>query len=163
MIPLIFVFGVTVMTIPVDNIHGLTYPEMALRICIDRISAHQISGRVVGRRLSAPIVFSDLGTLVLQLDSMFDIQHTPPTYQRARSFADQDASAPACPASLERKMSTAEVDAACGEAATFLLYILSRHSSTWQGKVDWLDGTEDIFQSALELLNLVIRRMGQPR
>ena len=40
-----------------------------------------------------------------------------------------------------------------GERATFMLRILFRQNASWQGKVSWLEGSEEKnFRSALELL-----------
>ena len=61
---------------------------------------------------------------------------------------------------LNSGMSREEVEAARGEAATFQLYVITRRNTTWQGFLDWLDGTpRQEYASVLELIKCVDERL----
>ena len=110
------------------------------RICVDSVEQGWVSGRIFSRRLTEPMVFSDLGSLLLQVEELLEKQDFPQAFQQMRTFTG---TAPGTVAS------------AWGKRATFVLYIITRRNASWQGKVDWLDGGEpDAFTSDLEFLKL---------
>ena len=135
---------------------NLTHPSAALRVCVDRAQGGRISGRVFSQRLTEPLSFADVGSLLLQLEEVLDRQNFPQAFQRTRTFAKDRAST--APAALDPAggMPAEAVEAAHGETATFALYVLTRRNTTWQGKVDGRDGRppED-FSSVLELIKLI--------
>lgn len=133
----------------------------AIRICVDRMEENRASGRVFSQRLTAPIVFSDLGGLLLQLESLLEKQNFPQAFQRMRSFTSE---APTYPAGLlpENAMIPETVEQARGGKATFVLRILTRQNATWQGMLEWLEGERrDSFSSDLEFLKLLERDLRQ--
>lgn len=131
----------------------------ALRLCVDTAQAGHLSGRVYGQRLTAPLAFGDLGALLLRLDEVLDWQNFPQAFQRPRSFSGKTSGVPAAD-SPEEGLPSETVNAAQGEITTLCLSITSRRNSSWQGRVDWLDGTaEDTFESALELVGLLEARL----
>lgn len=137
----------------------LTSPYSALRVCVDHATPGHIAGQVYSARLTAPIEFSDLGALLLRLDQVLDAQNFPQAFQKGRSFSAKESRVPAAD-SPEHGMPQAEVETHRGDHATFVLYILSRRSSSWQGTVNWLDGEKpQEFSSALELMKLIEDRM----
>lgn len=136
----------------------LNHTNAALKVCVDRAGEGRISGRVYSRRLTECIPFADVADLLLRLDAVLDEQNFPQAFQRARSFTRKQGISKAA-ASLEEGMSEAEVSEARGEKADFILYILSRRNASWQGRVEWLDGTESPFESALELIKLTQDRI----
>ena len=126
-----------------------------IRICVDRLEGSRASGRVLSRRLTAPMPFTDLGSLLLQLEDLLEQQNFPQAFQRMRSFTHE---APAYPAGLlpEGAMAAEAVAEARGQAATFDLRILTRQNATWQGVLEQLDkGERTPFSSDLEFLKLV--------
>ena len=132
-----------------------------LHICVDRLDGNRASGRVVSRRLAAPMSFPDLGSLLLQLELLLERQNFPQAFQRMRSFTDE---VPPHPAGLlpENAMTAEEVAAARGERATFVLRILTRQNATWQGILEWVEGgRRDRFSSDLEFLKLLERDLRQ--
>lgn len=135
---------------------NLTHSNAALRVCIDKVQDDGISGRVFSRRLTAPLPFSDIGSMLLKLEAVLDRQNFPQAFQRTRTFtAGKHTSVPAA-ASLDEGMSAEEVAAATGALATFVIYVITRRSTTWQGRVDWLDGSPpEAFSSVLELIKLI--------
>ena len=133
----------------------LNAPYAALRVCVNETGPGRVSGLVYSQRLTAPIAFSDLGTLLLRVDEVLDVQKFPQAFQKGRSFSARESHVPAAH-SPEGGLSAVEVDAQRGDIATFAVQILSRRNSSWQGRVDWLDGeTPQEFESALELMRLI--------
>ena len=133
----------------------------AIRICVDRMEGNRAGGRVLSQRLTAPMVFSDLGSLLLQLESLLERQNFPQAFQRMRSFTKET---PEYPAGLlpEGAMAAEAVTAARGETATFVLRVLTRQNATWQGVLEWLEGERrDRFSSDLEFLKLLEQDLRQ--
>lgn len=138
---------------------NLNADSAALRVCVNEATPDHIAGQVYSQRLTAPMPFSDLGTLLLRLDQVLDIQNFPQAFQRVRSFTPKESKVPAAP-SPEEGLSPRLVEAQQGTAATFVLHILSRRSSSWQGSLDWLDGSpRQEFTSVLELMKLIEERL----
>lgn len=138
----------------------LNFREAGLRVCIDGTEHGGFQGRVLGRRLSEPLHFSDISEMVLKLDALMDVQKFPQAFQRIRSFTEKEQ--PAVPAvrSKAELSSAEEVEAARGEVATFLLQVFSRQNASWQGRIDWLDGTPaQEFHSTLECMKLMDARL----
>lgn len=138
----------------------LNYQAAALRVCIDKIENSRFYGRIVGQRLSSPILFTDINNFLVQVDALLDAQKYPKAFQRIRSFTDK--SLPEVPAvqTKEELRAAEEVEAVFGAVTTFSLHIFYRQNSTWQGSIDWLDGTEkQQFNSTLEFLKFVDDRL----
>ena len=76
-------------TTKIDHRNGV------LRICVDRLEGSRAEGRVVSRRLTAPMAFSDLGGLLLQLEALLERQNFPQAFQRMRSFTSETPEYPA--------------------------------------------------------------------
>ena len=137
----------------------MNHDDAAIRVCVDQITDGRVSGYLTSRRLTAPVAFRDLGSLVLQVEEILNLQSFPQAFERTRSFALSSPSQLPVAEDLNSGLSKEEVDAAQGQKATFLLYIITRRNTTWQGFVDWLDGTRDDYSSALELLRLIDQRL----
>ena len=133
----------------------LNHQTAALRVCVDRAEGGRLSGRVVSRRLTRPMAFTDIGSLLLQVEAVLDAQKFPQAFERTRTFdPKKQLRVPAAP-SLDEGMSPEAVEAAAGEVSTFQLYVITRRNTTWQGAVDWLDGSPRVaFDSVLELIKL---------
>lgn len=136
---------------------NLIAPYAALRVCVNKSEGGRLTGLVYSQRLTAPLAFDDVGFLLLRLDEVMDRQNFPQAYQQARTFGARQSAVPAAD-EPEHGLSAEAVAAARGGVGTFLLYITARRNSTWQGTVDWLDGTRQEFTSALELLALIQAR-----
>lgn len=135
---------------------GYNGQDAALLVCVDGVEDGRIFGRVCSGRLTKSLAFSDPALLLLQLDGVLDRQNFPQAFQRARSFTgrrEEATLAARCPA---EGMTPEAVAAACGALGSFRLCIFSRRHGTWQGSLDWLDGSPQLpFQSELELLKQV--------
>ena len=135
----------------------ITHRNSMLRICVDNADALTIQGRAYGQRLSAPIQFTGMGNMLLQLERLMEAQNFPQAFQRIRTFTPVTTPTGYVPGYLpDDAMTEDEVSAQSGRLCTFILHVLTRQSATWQGSVDWLDGDEpQSFVSDLELLGLV--------
>lgn len=139
---------------------ALNLQNSAMKVCIDTATASTVEGRVFGRRLAAPMPFLGLGDLLLRLERLMDGQNFPQAYQRIRSFQKKQAVVYGTPHLPEGAMGEESVASAAGEVTTFFLRVLSRQSATWQGNVDWLDGSDpQEFSSDLEFLSLLEERL----
>lgn len=135
----------------------LNYNSSKMRVCVDNIDGGTVSGRVFSQRLKDILVFRDLNSLVLRLDTLMDEQNYPQAFQRKRSFSRTPKGATAAPEEDDRPyMDEQTVAAAAGEKATFVLQVQSRQNTNWQGFVDFLDdaGNRE-FESELGFLELV--------
>ncbi|MCL1906035.1 MAG: hypothetical protein FWG06_03390, partial [Clostridiales bacterium] len=56
----------------------------SLRICVDSVAHGQASGRVYGQRLEEPLLFSDIGDLLIKIDDLLNVQDYPRAFQRKR-------------------------------------------------------------------------------
>lgn len=125
-----------------------------LRVCVESSSGGHLAGLVYSARFAAPIAFTDMGMLILRLDELLEQQNAPQAFQRARSF--QKSKAGAAPDEAEPCLPPETVATAVGAVGTFVLTVLSRRNASWQGEIDWLDGTPPVpFASALALLKLM--------
>ena len=133
---------------------NLSSPSAFLRVCVDQSDGSRISGRVYSQRLTHPMAFSDIGSLVLRLDEVLEKQNFPQAFQRSRTFREREIHVPAA-GDPEVGIPLCEVEGASGALATFTLCILSRRNASWQGWVDWMDGSpRQQFASALELIRM---------
>jgi hypothetical protein len=135
----------------------LDQSNSALRICVDCITHGQINGRVYGQRLARPLIFGDIGDMLLQIDDVLNAQNYPRAFQRKRRFGMEDnAAAPPLKEISGDLMSKDAVEASRGEIFTFSVNIIARQNTSWQGYIDWLDGSRLIdFRSALEFIRIV--------
>lgn len=134
------------------------YPASALRVCVDRLSGMAIGGRAYCPQLAEPIVFEDLGSFLLLADRALDRRGYPLAFQKKRSLSVEEESE--IVAQLQRTgkfprqhEQVLDVSAMRGEICTFLVHVLSRRNSSWQGRIDWIDdGGFDNFNSELAFL-----------
>lgn len=138
----------------------LNYQEAALRVCVDKASDGAFCGHVVGPRIKSAITFSDLSDFVIQIDSLLDMQKFPQAFQRIRSFTDKPAPSVPGVQAKEEIGSLDKYSSLFGECFTFSFIVVSRQNATWQGYIDWLDGSDKArFISTLEFMKLVRARI----
>ncbi len=141
---------------------GFNHNNSVLRICVDRVAHHTASGRLFSRRLTVPVAFHDLSTLALQVEQILDQQQFPQAFQRPRIVPHGETRRDIAAATPSDGLSEKLVRQQKGECATLEVQIISRRHCTWQGSVDWLDGSErQGFDSYPELLHLIDRRLHQ--
>jgi hypothetical protein len=139
----------------------LNYNTSKFRICVDDIEHNIVSGRVFSGRLKDPIEFPDLNSLVLRLDRLMDEQNYPQAFQRKRSFKTSAPRAARSGAAGEDQddgrpyMDEKTVAGAAGAKASFVLQVISRQNTNWQGFVEFPDGGRKEFESELGFLEMV--------
>lgn len=139
----------------------LSYQEAAIRVCVDRTEAERISGRLFSQRLSAPLAFHDISELFVKVDTLLDAQNYPQSFMQIRSFTGKSERDVPAARSKEELTDAQDVNAERGACATFILQIRSRRNATWQGDIDWLDGSpRERFDSILAMVKLLTARLG---
>lgn len=137
------------------------YPASALRVCVDQLTGATISGRAYCPQQADPIVFGDLGLFLLLADEALDRRGYPLAFQKKRSLLDNGGrnentlflKTRPLPRQSEQVI---DVSAMRGARCTFLVHILSRRNTSWQGRIDWIDeGGFDTFSSELMFLKKV--------
>ena len=127
-----------------------------LRLCIDSVCDESITGRVFSRRFTCAVPFSDLITLILKLDKVFDRQGFPQAFQRARTFLRTEMDADYIAGDPAHGVSGEYVLAQRGELLTLDVTVVSRRNANWQGSVCWVEnGKQQEFSGILELLRLI--------
>lgn len=133
---------------------NLNSPSAVLRVCVDHSDNGRISGKVYSQRLTRPMAFSDMASLILRLDEVLEKQNFPQAFQHSRTFREHESHVPASVDPSEG-IPLEEVERAAGALATFTLCVISRRNASWQGWVDWMDGSpRQQFASALELIRM---------
>ena len=136
------------------------YQTSALRVCVDAAENGRISGRVVGQRLTESLPFSDFNDFIEKIDALLDLQVYPKAFRSLRTFTLKER--PHVPAAMTESdmMATEDVENAQGALLTFRLQIFTRQNADWQGRIDWLDGSEgDMFDSTLSFIKLTADRL----
>ena len=138
----------------------LNFINTAIRVCLDSTEGGCLSGLIYSRLLTEPILFSDTGNLVLKIEEILDGQNFPQAFQRARMFNTKKTTSPFVVKDPTDGLSAETCDAAVGQKTTFVIHVFSRRSSTWQGNIDWLDGSpQESFTSDLEFIKIIDNRV----
>ena len=139
---------------------AFNHMNSTLRFCVDGTEQQTLRGRVFSQRFLHPLKFNDMGSLVLYLEDVFDEQNFPQAFQQSRTIISCSNDMSIVAPEPSDGMTPAVVRAARGAIATFEVLVISRRSSTWQGSVDWLDGSDrQEFSSYLELLRMIDDRL----
>ena len=118
------------------------------RLCIDSYDNQVPEGRLFHPSLeNGAFHFRSLTQLVLKIEQLLDDARFPQSFTAKRSFA---------PIHLLAPDESSEDQASVGARGTFLLRLIFRQHTTWQGTVTWLEGKgEQNFRSVLELIILM--------
>ena len=117
-------------------------------ICVDSYRNAVLTGRLYDLRAeNESDTFLSLIQLLTCLESRLNTANSPQSFTALRSFVPAANPAPLSPAPAPHRK---------GALATFLIRILFRQHSSWQGSVFWADRkSEQTFRSALELILLI--------
>ena len=131
-----------------------------LRFCVDTVCDGNISGRVFSRRFTRAVAFSDLVTLILQLDKVFDCQGFPQAFQRTRTFLHNETDLDCIADDPADGVTEEYVLSQRGSVLTLDVTVISRRNTNWQGTICWVDSGEQYeFSSILELLRLLRQKL----
>ncbi len=127
-----------------ERMHVEEYRATAL--CIDSYQDAILKGRFYNRFVPEGRQFQSLSQFLLEMDHLLEEVDEPKSFTAMRTFLSPG----------EVAASAAESEYYRGEAATFLIRILFRQNSSWQGTVTWVEGKqEQSFRSVLELIVLL--------
>ena len=63
-----------------------TFDHTRVRVCLDELAYEKLSGRLYNMTLSKPILFHDLGKMMIDVDTLFDEIGSPQSFQERRTF-----------------------------------------------------------------------------
>ena len=137
----------------------LNHYNAYMRVAVDECTDGRISGSVYSMRLVEPIRFRDVADLLLQIEAVLDSQDFPRAFQRKRSFNDTQKGNPYPRHDQDEQdeyMDEDTVVSAKGKYTTFALNVITRQNASWQGFLDWLDGSQrQPYNSDIELLSMI--------
>ena len=118
------------------------------RLCIDSYENGIPEGRLFHPSLeNGAFHFRSLTQLLLKIEQMLDDMRFPQSFTAKRSFSPMHGYSAG-----EMSEDSADV----GARGTFILRLIFRQHTTWQGTVTWLEGQgEQNFRSVLELIILM--------
>lgn len=130
------------------------YTPGMLRVCIDKNSNDEFSGRVYGTAFKDTLHFKDVNEFILKIDNELNEVGLPQAFEEKRSFGQAEAYSKFTPrVSVVRKQK--DFINEYGEVSTYVVFVETRANTSWQGKLL----SEDLkpiadFSSVLELLKL---------
>lgn len=131
-----------------------TYECKAIRLCIDGKDGYRIYGSMYSPYLKETVVFSDLATVLVQLEDLLDYRNFPKTMFQHRSFLEKKEKRKDLEVKIQR--SSEEIEKKYGECDTFLVYVNSRRNAGIQGHfVSTKNGKILKYESELQFLHLI--------
>lgn len=125
----------------------------SIRVCVDSYAHGVLKGRYYNLGLEGSgRKFESLVQLLISVEDLLDSINFPQAFAAKRSFAPHSDTEPCEPVSA---------DSQAGECGTFLIRLLFRQHTSWQGSVVWVEGGgEQTFRSVLELILLIDSALG---
>ena len=136
-----------------------------LRVAVDGQEAGRLFGSIYSQRLKEPLAFQNTEELLLLIEDLLDTQDFPRAFQRKRTFAGKNpqiipSRIPMSEEDERENMDLETVNQAKGKMSTFALNVITRQNTSWQGYLDWLDGSDrQAFNSDLELLSMISEKL----
>lgn len=125
----------------------------SIRLCVDSYEHGELKGSFYNRGLEGGgRRFESLSQFLIGAENLADSTNFPQAYTAKRSFAGGwNTSSGECAGPESRN----------GELGTFVIRLLFRQHTSWQGTVTWLEGgVEQSFRSVLELIFLMDSALG---
>ena len=125
----------------------------SIRLCVDSYERGELKGSYYNRGLEGGgRSFDSLSQFLIGAERLADSTNFPQAYTANRSFADGwNTPGGECDSSETRT----------GELGTFIIRLLFRQHTSWQGTVTWIEGGgEQTFRSVLELVFLMDSALG---
>ena len=117
-------------------------------ICVDSYDQGVLKGRFYNlAQENEGCSFNSLIQLIVAMERILDLANYPQSFTAVRSFS---------PVSEPKLESLADGVVKKGEKATFVIKILFRQHTSWQGTITWVEEKcEQVFRSVLELILLM--------
>lgn len=143
------------MNMNMENFHSGA-PNLC-RVCVDEWTGGEYSGRLYHCYSSQPEPIGRTSDVLASIDRLCDRLNYPARTQQPRHFGSGRVQKPnIMPEKVEPKMTREELAEKKGKMATFVVHVMYRQHSTWQGSVTWAEtGEKANFRSALELIKLM--------
>jgi hypothetical protein len=130
------------------------FPPNGLRVCIEKGDGVHLEGRFYSPLSEKVFSFCDFQELLLKADSLFDQVGYPQSFQKKRSFQQEDNKYPAYNAHPTIYRQAGEILKMEGGEATFDILVVSRSKANWQGFVNDKAGKRiGRFQDVVQLIN----------
>lgn len=125
----------------------------SIRLCVDSYEHGIMKGRYYSMGLEGNgRKFESLAQFLVSAEDLFDSINFPQAFAAKHSFA---------PHSSMTSGALAGAGSRKGERGTFVIRILFRQHTSWQGSIVWLEGGgEQTFRSVLELILLMDGALG---
>lgn len=128
------------------------------RVCVDAWAGGEATGRLYHCYSKQPEPIGRTSDVLDSIDRLCDRLNYPARTQQPRRFGSQRPRPQ--PQSTQKKvepqMTREELAEQKGKMATFVVHVMYRQHSTWQGSVTWAEtGEKANFRSALELIKLM--------
>jgi len=121
-------------------------------VCVDSYEHHVLSGRFYNPFCPEGKQFQSLIEYMLETEKILDEMQFPQPFSSRRSFFDSD---------VIRLGTAGKNLPEVGKLGTFVVRILFRQNASWQGSVQWIEGSrEESFRSAMELALLMDGALG---
>ena len=130
------------------------YNNTAITVCIDNSINGILSGRLLCPILPHPQHFKDVGSMLLQIESILDTIGYPCAFQRLRSFNDVPPKYPK--PNYSEKVIPILPEQKKGELMTVVVRVISRQNASWQGVAETDGGENFKFESALSFLKSLV-------
>ena len=119
-----------------------------IRLCVDSYKHGELKGRYYNQGLEGGgRMFESLAQFLISAENLFDSMNFPQAFTAKRSFE------------LRPDVMSGEhmsSDSQTGARGTFIIRLLFRQHTSWQGSITWLEGgREQTFRSVLELILLI--------
>jgi len=124
-----------------------------MKVCLDGKDPN-FSARIYTMYAEEPMWVQNVNALLLQMDYFLEVLQYPMSDTARRNFSNLPVQESRRAEELELPKYALSCD--MGKTATFIIKVLYRQNSTWQGIVWWLERKQQqTFRSALELLYLM--------
>lgn len=131
-------------------------PLARIRVCVDDFQCGEPIGSFRTVFLPGEIPFTGVISLVEGIRHYMDTVDFPQALTRLRQFSGQADEVVKIETEVPRYMDDSSLEIKSGKKSTFVVQILFRQNSTWQGTVTWTEkGETQKFRSTLELLKLI--------
>lgn len=138
----------------------LTNTQSKVRICINAFNNYDISGEVLLALDRQVKQINSIYQLLIILDEYFDYHNIPQATHHRRRFSNTKKRSPL----PERSNNVKEEynPDKNGNMATFVVHVMYRQNSSWQGKIEWIETNKKVnFRSSLELIMLMNEALEQ--
>lgn len=132
------------------------------RVCVDAWAGGEVTGRLYHCYSRQPEPIGRTSDVLDSIDRLCDRLNYPARTQQPRHFGPAKPKPQTTQKKVEPQMTRQELAEQKGKMATFVVHVMYRQHSTWQGSVTWAEtGEKANFRSALELIKLMDSAMDE--